>query len=294
MKKNLFRIILTLVFITAALMYIYPTYQDYQINKELAGLTGQDSLDYVTKNADRIRSARDGRLKLGLDLKGGMYVVMDVDVVKLLEDVSKKKDDPTLKQILDELRNISETSAEPILDIFKIKLSEKGLTLKSFYGEVRDSESDIEKKLSSEIDNAIDRAVEIVRNRIDQYGVAEPQIQKIGGKRIIVELPGINNPGDVRKLLQGTALLQFQLLKDPETAVKVMQNINNVLVGKSITDSLTNKSLSGSDSLKKNESLAAKDTTKKETAGKNEVKKDTTKKDVTKKDTTKKDATKKE
>ena len=294
MKKNLFRIILTLVFITAALMYIYPTYQDYQINKELAGLTGQDSLDYVTKNADRIRSARDGRLKLGLDLKGGMYVVMDVDVVKLLEDVSKKKDDPTLKQILDELRNISETSAEPILDIFKIKLSEKGLTLKSFYGEVRDSESDIEKKLSYEIDNAIDRAVEIVRNRIDQYGVAEPQIQKIGGKRIIVELPGINNPGDVRKLLQGTALLQFQLLKDPETAVKVMQNINNVLVGKSITDSLTNKSLSGSDSLKKNESLAAKDTTKKETAGKNEVKKDTTKKDVTKKDTTKKDATKKE
>lgn len=294
MKKNLFRIILTLVFITAALMYIYPTYQDYQINKELAGLTGQDSLDYVTKNADRIRSARDGRLKLGLDLKGGMYVVMDVDVVKLLEDVSKKKDDPTLKQILDELRNISETSAEPILDIFKQKLSEKGLTLKSFYGEVRDSDSDIEKKLSSEIDNAIDRAVEIVRNRIDQYGVAEPQIQKIGGKRIIVELPGINNPGDVRKLLQGTALLQFQLLKDPETAVKVMQNINNVLVGKSITDSLTNKSLSGSDSLKKNESLAAKDTTKKETAGKNEVKKDTTKKDVTKKDTTKKDATKKE
>ncbi len=294
MKKNLFRIILTLVFITAALMYIYPTYQDYQINKELAGLTGQDSLDYVTKNADRIRSARDGRLKLGLDLKGGMYVVMDVDVVKLLEDVSKKKDDPTLKQILDELRNISETSAEPILDIFKIKLSEKGLTLKSFYGEVRDSESDIEKKLSYEIDNAIDRAVEIVRNRIDQYGVAEPQIQKIGGKRIIVELPGINNPGDVRKLLQGTALLQFQLLKDPETAVKVMQNINNVLVGKSITDSLTNKSLSGSDSLKKNESLASKDTTKKETAGKNEIKKDTTKKDVTKKDTTKKDATKKE
>ncbi len=293
MKKNLFRIILTVVFIVAALMYIYPTYQDYQINKELAGLTGQDSLDYVTKNADRIKSARDGRLKLGLDLKGGMYVVMDVDVVKLLEDVSKKKDDPTLKQVLDELRAIPETSDEPILDAFKQRLNARGLTLKSFYGEVRDSESDIEKKLSSEIDNSIDRAVEIVRNRIDQYGVAEPQIQKIGGKRIIVELPGINNPGEVRKLLQGTALLQFQLLKDPETAVKVMQNINNILVGKQITDS-TNKTVSGNDSLKKNESLVSKDTTKKETAGKNEIKKDTTKKEVTKKDTTKKEVTKKE
>jgi len=291
LKKNLFRIILTVVFIAAALMYIYPTYQDYQINKELAGLTGQDSLDYVTKNADRIKSARDGRLKLGLDLKGGMYVVMDVDIVKLLEDVSKKKDDPTLKQVLDELRAIPETSDEPILDAFKQKLNARGLTLKSFYGEVRDSESDIEKKLSSEIDNSIDRAVEIVRNRIDQYGVAEPQIQKIGGKRIIVELPGINNPGEVRKLLQGTALLQFQLLKDPETAVKVMQNINNILVGKQITDS--NKTVSGNDSLKKNESLVSKDTTKKETAGKNEIKKDTTKKDVTKKESNKKDTSKK-
>lgn len=294
MKKNLFRIILTVVFIIAALMYIYPTYQDYQINKELAGLTGQDSLDYVTKNAEKIKNARDGRLKLGLDLKGGMYVVMDVDVVKLLEDVSKKKDDPTLKQIIAELRSLPETSNEPILEVFKLKLKERGLTLKSYYGEVRDSESDIESKLSSEIDNAIDRAVEIVRNRIDQYGVAEPQIQKIGGKRIIVELPGINNPGEVRKLLQGTALLQFQLLKDPETAVKVMQNINNILVGKQISDTLSKDKISDKDTLKKNESIVSNDTSKKETAGKNELKKDTTKKNVAKKDTTKKDASKNE
>lgn len=295
MKKNLFRIILTVVFIIAALMYIYPTYQDYQINKELHGLTGQDSLDYVTKNADKIKKARDGRLKLGLDLKGGMYVVLDVDVVKLLQDVSKKKDDQVLNQILDELRNHPETSDIPILDVFKQKLKEKGLTLKSFYGEVRDSESDIEKKLSSEIENSIDRAVEIVRNRIDQYGVAEPQIQKIGGKRIIVELPGVNNPGDVRKLLQGTALLQFQLLKDPETAVKVMQSINNVLIGKQDKDSLSNTTTSKTDSLKKNtELLASKDTSKKETAGKNEIKKDTSKvkKDVEKKDSNKKDTSK--
>ncbi len=294
MKKNLFRIILTVVFVIAAFMYIYPTYQDYQINKELSGLTGQDSLDYVTKNADKIKKARDGRLKLGLDLKGGMYVVLDVDVVKLLQDVSKKKDDPALNQILDELRSIPETSNDPIIEVFKQKLKDRGLTLKSFYGEVRDNESDIEKKLSDEIDNSIDRAVEIVRNRIDQYGVAEPQIQKIGGKRIIVELPGVNNPGDVRKLLQGTALLQFQLLKEPETAVKVMQAINNVLIGKQVTDTLTNKTTSKTDSLKSKELLASKDTTKKETAGKNEVKKDTSKvkKDAVKKDVSKKDTTK--
>ena len=168
MKKNLFRIILTVVFIAAAILYLYPTYQDQQISKELHGLTGQDSLDYVTKNADKIRKSRDGRIKLGLDLKGGVYVVLDVDVVKLLQDISKKKDDPTLNQILTDLRNVPETSDEPILNLLKARLKEKGLTLKSFYGEIRDDENDVEKKLSTEIDNAIDRAVEIVRNRVDQ------------------------------------------------------------------------------------------------------------------------------
>jgi len=293
LKKNLFRIILTVVFIAAAILYLYPTYQDQQISKELHGLTGQDSLDYVTKNADKIRKSRDGRIKLGLDLKGGVYVVLDVDVVKLLQDISKKKDDPTLNQILTDLRNVPETSDEPILNLLKARLKEKGLTLKSFYGEIRDDENDVEKKLSTEIDNAIDRAVEIVRNRVDQYGVAEPQIQKIGGKRIVVELPGVSNPDEVRKLLQGTALLQFQMLKDPETAVKVMQNINNVLVGKGVTDSTKTTAELKKDSLKKNtESLTAKDTSLKESSGKKDLKKDTTK---TKKDTDKKstDTTKK-
>jgi SecD/SecF fusion protein len=289
LKKNLFRIVLTVLFIGAAFIYLYPTYQDHQISKELAGLRGQDSLDYVTKNADKIKHSRDGRIKLGLDLKGGIYVVLDVDVVKLLEDLTKKKDDATLNQILKELREIPETSDEPILDVFKLKLKDRGLNLKAFYGDIRDDEKAIEKKLSEEIDNAIDRAVEIVRNRVDQYGVAEPQIQKIGGKRIIVELPGVSNPDEVRKLLQGTALLQFQLLKDPESAVKVMKAINNVLVGNTVTDSLITKK-TGLDTLKKNESITAKDTSKKEIAGNKDIKKDTTK--TGKKETVKKDTSK--
>ncbi len=85
--------------------------------------------------------------------------------------------------------------------------------------------------LNKEIDNALDRAVEIVRNRVDQYGVAEPQIQKVGNSRIIVELPGVSNPVEVRKLLEGTAFLEFKLVYDPQSAVKVMEAINKILVG---------------------------------------------------------------
>jgi len=290
-----------LVFIAVAIIYLWPTYKDYTLSTELNQLTGNDSIEFLNKYAEDIRNARDGRIKLGLDLKGGMYVVLDVDVVKLLEDVSKKKDDPVLLKILEDLKNVSETSDENILKIFKAKLAEKNLTLKNFYGELTEDEAAIEKKLQDAIDNAIDRAIGVVRNRVDRYGVAEPQIQKIGSKRIIVELPGVSNPEDVRKLLKGTALLTFHLLKEGDAAGRIMNDINKTLakMKDSSTTNLYSSNLS-TDSSKTNNKIN-KDSLK--TAGQKDVKKDTTKvkKDIkkyekkeTKKDTTKtkKDTTK--
>lgn len=277
MKKNLTRIILTLFFIAAAGYYLWPTYKDYNLSKELSQLTGNDSIEFLNKNAEKIRDARDGRIKLGLDLKGGMYVVLDVDVIKLLEDVAKKKDDPVLIKTLEELKVVSETSDENILNLLKAKLAEKSLTLKNFYGEMTEDESAIEKKLQDAIDNAIERAIGVVRNRVDRYGVAEPQIQKIGSKRIIVELPGVSNPEDVRKLLKGTALLTFHLLKEGEQAGRILNDINKTLAkmqDSSVTNLMTPLT---------KDTTKTKDTVK--TAGQKDVKKDN-KKDV-KKDTTK-------
>ena len=296
MKKNLTRIVITLIFVLASIIYIYPTYKDYSLGKQLSSLTGNDSIDFVTNNAEKIRDARDGRIKLGLDLKGGMYVVLDVDVVKLLEDVAKTKDDPTFVKILEDLKVISETSDENILTIFKQKLAEKGLTLKNFYGEITDDESVIEKKLQDAIDNSIDRAISVVRNRVDRYGVAEPQIQKIGGKRIIVELPGVSNPDDVRKLLQGTAQLTFQLLKEGDAEAKILNDINKTLakLKDSTGTNFSSSNLLMTDESKTKETITKVDTTKKktdskETAGQNKDQKKDVKKetDKTKKDTSK-------
>ncbi|MBL8006653.1 MAG: protein translocase subunit SecD, partial [Ignavibacteria bacterium] len=235
---------------------------DSELTKKLRGLTGQDSIDFLDKNNAELTSAREKRIKLGLDLKGGMYVVLDVDVPKLLEDMAKKKDEQ-LTAVLEEVKETSKNSEELILETFKVKLSEKGLNLKSYYGETRDTEADIEAKLTKEIDNSLDRAVEIVRNRIDQYGVAEPQIQKIGNSRIIVELPGVSNPQEVRKLLEGTALLEFKLIYDPQKVVKVFEAINKVMVGDTTVTKDTTSSAKLSDTLKSSkESLTAKDTTK--------------------------------
>jgi len=306
LKKNLTRIILTLVFIAVSIVYLWPTYKDYTLSKELNKLTGNDSVEFLNANAEKIRDARDGRIKLGLDLKGGMYVVLDVDVVKLLEDVAKKKDDPVLLKTLEELKVVSESSDENILSLFKAKLAEKNLTLKNFYGELTEDEAAIEKKLQDAIDNAIDRAIGVVRNRVDRYGVAEPQIQKIGSKRIIVELPGVSNPEDVRKLLKGTALLTFHLLKEGEQAGRIMNDINKILAkmkDSTLTDVVTPKTIDTSktkDAVKKDTIKTAgqkdaekkKDTTKVKKDDKKDVKKDEkkdTKKDTTK---TKKDSTK--
>jgi len=254
--------------IALSLYFLYPTYQDYTLSKELSQLTGQDSINFVDQNNQKLINARDKRLKLGLDLKGGMYVVMDVDVVKLLEDMAKNKDEQ-LTGILAEVKENSKNNEELILETFKIKLQEKGLNLKSYYGELRDSDVDVESKLSKEIDNALDRAVEIVRNRVDQYGVAEPQIQKIGNSRIVVELPGVSNPEEVRKLLEGTALLEFKLVYDAQSTVRVMEAINKILVGDttSMTDT-TSASIPKDTLLRKTESLTSTDSTKNSSASK--------------------------
>ena len=212
-----------------ALYYLYPTYRDYQLSKELSTLHGEDSANFVEKNYEKIKSARDGRIKLGLDLKGGMYVVLEVDVIKLLEDISKKKDDQLLQKILNDLRGLSDSTRGNVLDAFKAKLAENNLTLKNYYGELTDDESTIERKLNDAIDNAVDRAIGVIRNRVDRYGVAEPQIQKVGGNRIIVELPGVSNPQDVVKLLEGTALLTFHLLIEDQQEIRILKDIDKAL-----------------------------------------------------------------
>ncbi len=284
MKKNRFRIFLTLLFIFLSLYFIYPSYKDYQFNKEIVNLkTSEDSLAYFEKNGTDVINARDNKIKLGLDLQGGMYVIMEVDVEKLLQDLAKRKDDQ-FNQILNESVEISMTSDENFIDIFAAKLKEKGLSLKAYYGEIRDDEDKIKSDLSTEVDNAIDRAIQVVRNRIDQYGVSEPVIQKKGSSRLVVELPGVSNVQDVRKLLQGTALLEFQLVIDPQIAVKVMEKIDTYLAGGNIDSLIRIDSLN---------SITQKDTTlKKDTTKITQTEtKDSTKKNITKTDTSKKEDT---
>ena len=160
---------------------------------------------YLQTNDKHIREMRAKRIKLGLDLQGGMRVVLEVNVLKMLEELAKNKDDQ-FNTIAAEIEKESQLSEDPVTDIFKRKFDEKQIRLSRYYGNLRETNDEIIKRLQDESEKAVDRGMEILRNRVDQYGVSEPSIQKEGARRIIVELPGVSNEAEVTTLIQGTAL----------------------------------------------------------------------------------------
>jgi preprotein translocase subunit SecD len=193
-------------------------------------------VQFVENHENDIKEYRAKRIKLGLDLQGGMRVVLEVDVLKLIEDLAKNRDD-VFAQVMKEVREESrKTDTSPVL-LLRKKFEARQIRMSRYYRNLRDTNDDIYKFLSDETTKAIDRGMEIVRNRVDQYGVSEPSIQKLGSNRIIVDLPGVTREAEVRTLLQGTALLEFKLLKEPEIMYRVMESIDKLLAASNVTDS---------------------------------------------------------
>ncbi len=260
-----------LAFIGLSLYLLYPTYQDYRDTKEIEKnlskfekeIKAKDPTISETKlqnliafKEDSIRvsnpsfkDAREKRLKLGLDLQGGMYLVLEVNTGKLLEKLAKDPDD-TFKKVLAEAEKEAKTSDADIVALVADKLKAKKIRLSRYFGSIRESDNQIIKKLKKQEADAVKRAIEIISNRVNQYGVSEPSIQPQGTRRIIVELPGIAKEEEAKRLLQGRALLEFTLLKDPQFTFKVMNEID-----KHLAEVLTPKNKTAADS------LSAKDST---------------------------------
>ncbi|RPI73007.1 MAG: protein translocase subunit SecD, partial [Ignavibacteriales bacterium] len=144
--------------------------------------------------------------------------------------------DENFRNLLKEAMDEAALSEESVVDIFAGKLSAKGIRLSRYFGNVREEDDAIIDRLKEDAEDAVSRAMEIIRNRVDQYGVAEPSIQRQGGRRIIVELPGVAREEEAKQLLQGTALLEFRLVKDPEFTINVMQKVDETLAGKVFDD----------------------------------------------------------
>ena len=166
------------------------------------------------------RQAKEMEINLGLDLKGGMNVMMEVSVPDIINVLSGHSTDPTFVEALRIANEQHLNSQRDFVDlfgdafqqldpnaklapIFLFEFKDKGITVNSTNAEVLDV-------IKEETNSAIDRSYQILRTRIDRFGVAQPNIQKLENSgRILVELPGIKDPKRVRKLLQGTAQLEF-------------------------------------------------------------------------------------
>lgn len=222
------KLVLIGIAVALALWLLWPTYREYQLSQDMKNLRGPDSVKFVDQHEAELREYRAKQIKLGLDLQGGMRVVLEVNVVKMLEDLAKNKDE-VFNQVMAEVAQEAKTSDEDPVLILRKRFEARNIRLSRYYGSLRDDNDQVQSYLEDQSKKAIDRAMEIVSNRVNQYGVSEPTIQKLGGQRIIVELPGVSKEAEVRQLLQGTALLQFKLLKDPEIAYKVMYAIDQHL-----------------------------------------------------------------
>jgi len=257
MKEFRFKLIIIAAAVALSIYLLYPTYLDYrnssdikeklelkrlQLVKENPDLTKSQIDKLLRTNEDSILAAnpdivknKEKRVKLGLDLQGGMRVVLEVNTGKLLEKLAKNPDE-TFRTVLAEAQKESERTDESVVDILARKFTERGIRLSRYFGTIRDDDSQILSSLTDNAEDAVNRAVEIIRNRVDQYGVSEPSIQRQGSRRIIVELPGIAREEEAKKLLQGTALLEFRIVREADFTFPIMQKIDDVLAGKVLDD----------------------------------------------------------
>ena len=211
---------------------LWPTFKLQTLsNDERVALSEQGNLETLESRA----------IKQGLDLKGGMYIALEVDVPTLIENIAINKD-RKLSSVFEQIRQKTLLSPETDFFVtFSNLVNENKIKLSRYYYDYGSSTDVIIASLKTEAEDAIDRVLEILQNRIDQFGVAEPTIQKQGTQRIIVELAGVQNSERARSLLESTALLEFYIVKDITTTNDLMIKVDQILKKDKSVSSLANE-----------------------------------------------------
>ena len=185
-----------------------------------------------------LKQCREMEIGLGLDLKGGMNVILEVSVPDVVDVLADHKTDPTYKKAMELAKKEEETSQDDFVSLFVKywKQEAQGRPLAAIFatqqmkGKVSTSstDSEVERAIRDEVQNAVDNSFNVVRNRIDKFGVVQPNIQKLEGQsgRIMVEMPGIKEPERVRKLLQGSANLEFWETYNSQEITPLLSQLN--------------------------------------------------------------------
>ena len=166
------------------------------------------------------REVKERELNLGLDLRGGMNVTLEISVPAIVRALSGNSTDQTFQAAMERATEMQRTSREDFITLLGVAFEEvdPGASLASFFRtpemgdriSITSTNEQVLRELRRQVDDAVDRSFQILRTRIDRFGVAQPRIQRLATTgRILIELPGIKEPERVRRLLQGTARLEF-------------------------------------------------------------------------------------
>lgn len=261
MKNKNTVIFLLIVFVSICCYNLYWTYVQYSIEQDRSSLMEQVALLDTEKRATwsaedsaayqsyqefmadeeiqaEYQSAVDQSFTLGLDLQGGMFVTLEVGMDELVKALASNPNDTTLNRALDCANKKQQTEAESFVSLFVECFSEispnrsLGATFASVDLEIDVSTSDAEVQqiLEEKAQSAFNRTFNIIRTRIDQFGVVSPNLQKQPGTgRILLELPGVREPERVRKLLRSTAELEFYVCHPWNRSYSVLGEINTKL-----------------------------------------------------------------
>lgn len=237
---------ITLLLVLVCIFYLSFSFVTRHYENKAAAMgeeAGQEYLDSIMNEKVylgiySLKQCREMEIGLGLDLKGGMNVVLEVSVPDVISVLADHKTDPAFVKSMNEAKQEEETSQDDFISLF-VKSYHKNapghrlaeiFATQQMKGKVstQSTDAEVERALRAEVQSAVDNSFNVVRNRIDKFGVVQPNIQKLEGQtgRIMVEMPGIKEPERVRKLLQGSANLKFWETYNSQEIVPSLAQLN--------------------------------------------------------------------
>ena len=225
--------LLTILFVFGLGVYaLLPSLRYAIMDEEKKSNLSDEQVDYFESRS----------IKQGLDLKGGIYIVLEVDLPQLIDNLAKNKDN-NFNQFLSELKSEYNNSSSDFFTVFEDLADDKDLKLPRYFINYGKTKDQIITQLSLQSEDSIKRVIEIIQNRVDQFGVAEPTIQKQGNNRVIVELAGIEDSERARDLLQSTALLELMIVKNVESTNAIIRQIDSIVTSETKKDEIKNNEL---------------------------------------------------
>ena len=256
MQNKGFIKVFAVALVLVCIYYLSFSFVTRHYEKKAAGMEAKaaqiylDSLknEKVWFGAYTLKQCQEMQIGLGLDLKGGMNVVLEVSVPDVIKSLADHSTDPNFTKAIAEATVESQKSQDDVITLFvkhfqnlagKDKMNTI-FTTQQLKGKVntRSTDSEIETVLRSETKAAVENSYNVLRSRIDRFGVAQPNIQNLEGQmgRIMVELPGVKEPDRIRKLLQGSANLEFWETYDATVIIPYLTSLDSKLANSIVKD----------------------------------------------------------